>query len=580
MITIDNKRRKLESIENTISYNSDLSFNNIKENLSIEIAPKPENRLSIDETQLRKYIEESPIFKSLISSQNLIINESLLNSCNSSPEFKPKIGQRRESENLINNIINKTNIINTTDTIDTNDNKENEISTKRDSKYFEISENMNLLDFKNILDNSYKNIKPIEQKYNKSEIHDYIFDYILFIYNFYNPIFTMYITILSYQQSNINTNYNILKSVTIYYALIYPLITMFILLQNSYNIFSKIFIYYKLLDNGTIFKWKKRTIYKLFYFWWYILSIVFISIALNDNWSTIVIFLNQTSNLLLYINDSLKKDRKLITLNHYFENNIKHQLTNMIGIKWMNEKSIELNIDGMILAREIINKKINDMINNLLKNIKNDKDESEDSTLEENKKSNENENNDNNKEIILYYKILNMCYLDDIRLSNIKIKPLIENKEISCCEKLYNYILSFCKREWTSKLLDEFKKNNNRIWNIECNYCKNINIKKAYYQCIKCKNIMCNKCKNKENRFDCYESKNRKHHLIVIKEETNEDIDDHFDTFNIPLCHQITDISVLNKNHVIYYLNIIYYMSIVSIILIEFYGFYYTIKSV
>lgn len=126
-------------------------------------------------------------------------------------------------------------------------NESNYIIVKDDMDCYELGQNISEL----------KNTPSINLRYDRLNVHDYIYNYILFAYNFYNPIFTMYITIITYKQQ-MSQSSSILKNVAISYAIIYPLIAMIILLNEAYYIYCKKFIYYKLMDNGVIFKWKKN----------------------------------------------------------------------------------------------------------------------------------------------------------------------------------------------------------------------------------------------------------------------------------------------------------------------------------
>jgi hypothetical protein len=166
---------------------------------------------------------------------------------------------------------------------------------------------------------------------------------------------------------------SIFKNVVISYAIIYPLIAMLILLNEAYYIYCKKFIYYKLMDNGVIFKWKKEQLYKSFYFWWYIISLIFICIGINDSLNVILMFINQTSNLCIYIYNTINIDSTLITLNGFFENNVNIQMENIQKIVWIDEHKLKENVYSMIDAKHIIQKNIkciktNTIYNNLVSN--------------------------------------------------------------------------------------------------------------------------------------------------------------------------------------------------------------------
>lgn len=558
-----------------------------------------------------------------------------------------------------------------------NTNSEKDDTNQGKLTVFEVDENISISKFKNQLNYAYSCIKPINLHYKKSKVHSYLFDYVLFAYNFYNPIFTMYIIILSYQQSEYRKDPY--KTFVLIYSLVYPLITMFTILNTSYYIYSKIFLYYRFLDGGTIFKWNKYKIYKLFYFWWYLISLVFICAGLYDSWSTLVIFLNQTSNLFLYVYNVVNVESTLITINNFFEEDISTQLKNINKINWVNEKIINNNIDGLITIRTIIDKKITKMIKNInkstyknklklnkdsppkqsplpspkatntnpnpnptsnpnsnsnpnttqLPNIvspkpvnpivnklllkinetiinypsprlspsperkQESKDSDSDDDVDINCKKEKVEIKDNEK-LIEYYNILNKTYSHFIKLNDNKeyncisallIQPHIrlkikrqKNKDTSCCEYSYNYICDFLKRDWTYGVISDLRKIEG--WNFPCSFCSNSDINLSYFRCIDCLKIYCKKCKIQDQLYDCYESEDRIHKFIMIKKEENITINQSFDTFNIPICQQLSNISVLSNKHVIFYMDIIYYISMLTILAVEAYGFYMIISKI
>lgn len=612
---------------------------------------------------------------------------------------------------MFNNIINKNNKIKPINEreIDNlfiqNDNKENhneskdekeikedkevkevkeakdEDNNQENKRYFEIHSRMDLKEFDKKLSDGYDNIHNFELKYKKSKVQTYIFDYIIFAYNFYNPIFTMYITLLTYQQTDYSKSS--FKSFILLYSLVYPLVTMFTLLNTSYYLYSKIFLYYKFLDSGIIFKWDKYKIYHMFYFWWYIVSLVFVFTGLNNSWNTIVIFLNQTSNLFIYVYNSLNIESTLITINNFFEEDIKYQIKNINNIKWISEKRIENNINALLESRNIIKNKIDNLIM-IIKNKKdfeNNCDKDRDKDKEENKENNvvdntnkilcpkpkpkilikvndkdinfsqstppplpspspslspknttdmtkvetsDSDSEDKNcdkdgkctqknkeyktsKKLIYYYDILNKTYSNYIIkykdnkdnkdkeeyyncLSMISAQPNIrfkikKNKEKnkSCFyEYCYyiNYIYMLIKKklnkEWTLKLLNEI--NNTEGWNYPCIFCSCNNINESYFKCLNCNGIYCNNCKIQEKRYDCYESDDRIHSFILIKDKKDINLVSTFDTNNIPFFQQMSNISVLSNKHIIFYMDLIYYISILVILSVEIYGFYYIIN--
>ena len=111
---------------------------------------------------------------------------------------------------------------------------------EKDTNSFDINDNMDI----EMLEQNIKlvrNMPSMNLRYDRLNVHDYIYNYILFAYNFYNPIFTMYITIISYKQMTQTSS--IFKTIVISYAIIYPLIAMLILLNEAYYIYCKKFIY-------------------------------------------------------------------------------------------------------------------------------------------------------------------------------------------------------------------------------------------------------------------------------------------------------------------------------------------------
>jgi hypothetical protein len=420
-----------------------------------------------------------------------------------------------------------------------------------------------------LLDEMITNIKKTEKinlRYDRLNVHDYIYNYILFAYNFYNPIFTMYITIITYKQLTFINS--IFKNIVVSYAIIYPLIAMLILLNEAYNIYCKKFIYYKMMDNGVIFKWKKEQLHKSFYFWWYILSLIFIIIGLNDSWNVIIIFINQTSNLCLYIYNSINIESTLITLNGFFENNIMLQTENIKKIIWIDENRLKENVFSMIEAKNIINNNINNEINLLLSSLKTEDDftKTDDSKIIL-------ENFDkykkllNTKKIVEYYRILQKINIDMDIIGKINIERNHNNNQEYFCE--YPYY----KRNWVLTLINEIKQNNNIYWNHKCSNC-NILKDSDYYLCLLCRSYLCDNCNtlnsNKSLKF-CYNSPDMDHKTINIYNNVRSIKDNKIE---YPWYYKLYYHYVMDNNQIISILDAIYYLSIVSILIIEIYGFY------
>lgn len=411
-----------------------------------------------------------------------------------------------------------------------------------------------------------KTSPSINLRYDRLNAHDYVYNYIMFAYNFYNPVFTMYITIIIYKQ--MAEPNSLFKNIVVSYAIIYPLIAMVILLNEAYYIHCKKFIYYKLMDKGVIFKWKKEVIYKSLYFWWYILSLIFICIGINDNWNVILMFVNQTSNLCLYIYNTVNIDSTLITLNGFFEDNINMQIDNFKRIVWIDEPVLKENVYSMIESKVVIKRYIKNEIQKLLSSVmKSDVKDTNILIMENFDKYN---HLLNTKAIVEYHKIMQYCnpYLDII--GKIRIRRNANYTTGYYCE------FPFYKRKWIVSLLNEIKKNYNTYWNEVCSNCNLLILDVNYYLCLICESYLCENCNiiNSSKMANlCYKSNDMNHKLIMVytKNNTVSKIEGKRD---YPWYYKLYYHHSLDHSEIIKILDSIYYISIVSIIIIEFYGFY------
>jgi hypothetical protein len=410
-----------------------------------------------------------------------------------------------------------------------------------------------------------RNIPNINLRYDRLSVHDYIYNYILFAYNFYNPIFTMYITIISYKQMNKVSS--MFKNIVISYAMIYPLVAMLILLNEAYYSYCKKFVYYKLMDSGVIFKWKKEYLYNSVYFWWYILSLIFIIIGMNDSWNVLLIFINQTSNLCIYIYNSINIKSTLITLNEFFENNINLQVENIKKIIWIDEEKIKENVYSIIEARNTLINNINNEMKILISSITTNNEEDTNILIMEN--FDKYKKLLNTKSIIEYYKILQIIFPDIniIGKINMKRNNSIQNYEFNC-------YFPFYKRKWVLTLLNEMKNNYNINWNHKCINCKLLK-ESNYYLCLICNSYLCEDCDNLNTTKSlklCYKSIDMDHKTINIYINNNKFIKEN--KVEYPWYYKLYYHHTLENTEIIFILDIIYYISIISILIIEFYGFY------
>jgi hypothetical protein len=425
-----------------------------------------------------------------------------------------------------------------------------------------------------------KKSPTINLRYDRLQVHDYIYSYILFAYNFYSPIFTMYITIITYKQMNVFSS--VFKNVVIMYAMIYPLIAMFILLHEAYYIYCKKFIYYKLMDNGVIFKWKKEYLYKSRYFWWYILSLIFICIGINDSWNVLLMFINQTSNLCIYIHSAINIESTLITLNGFFEDNIVLQTENIKKITWIDEDKLRDNVYGMIELRKIMDKKIDTEVRTLVSRLSAghaDADADADAAYDNicNMENFEKYKKYlNTRSIMEYYTVMEKCNLNIDIIGKIKINM---DGEAQREETLVPCLKWFGVSSWSFTLLNELKRNHNMYWNHPCAYCNTLNERNMnYYLCIICRSYFCETCNDMNTNHSlktCYMTMYMDHKTIhVYKPSAEIKNQKENNTPTYPLYYKLFYHHELDNTQIISILDTIYYLSILSIFMIEFYGFY------
>lgn len=418
-----------------------------------------------------------------------------------------------------------------------------------------------------------RNEPSINLRYDRLNVHDYIYNYILFAYNFYNPIFTMYITIITYkQQMNQST---IFKNIVISYAMIYPLIAMVILLNEAYYIYCKKFIYYKLMDNGAIFKWKKEYLHKSVYFWWYVLSLLFICIGINDSWNVVLMFINQTSNLCIYVYNTINIESTLITLNGFFENNINLQTENMKKIIWIDEDKLKENVYSIIEAKQILQRNMDNEVQLLLSSFMKKDNEEEDVNILIMEDFDKYKHLLHTKTITEYYKVFEKCYPDIGIIGKMKIKRI--KKDIIPVELSCHTQFPFYKRKWVLTLLNEMKQNYNIYWNHKCINCDLLR-ETNYYLCLVCNLYLCEHCdvlNTKKCLKTCYTSlADMDHKTIKVYRNNNNKF---ISKENKPVYSWYYKLYYhynLDNLQIINILDTIYYLSIISIFIIEFYGFY------
>jgi hypothetical protein len=338
------------------------------------------------------------------------------------------------------------------------------------------------------------------------------------------------------------------------------------------------------MDNGVIFKWKKEQLYKSVYFWWYILSLIFICIGINDSWNVMLMFINQTSNLCIYIYNTINIESTLITLNGFFENNVNLQTENIQKIVWIDEARLKENVYSMVEARKIIRRNIEKEVKCLLSSfIKIDYDGQEDDVnrimMEEFDKY---KHLLNTKTIIEQYKVFEYCYSEMDTIGKLKLKrggnELAENMQYQIqCQMQF----PFYKRKWILTLLNELKQDYNMYWNHKCINCgmlKEMN----YYLCLVCDRYLCEECEilnTRKSLKTCYTSAADMDHKTIqvyqnsennrfIRKEQGEQSQSQSWYYKLYYHYNMDNLQIISI------LDAIYYLSILSIFAIEFYGFY------
>jgi hypothetical protein len=222
------------------------------------------------------------------------------------------------------------------------------------------------------------------------------------------------------------------------------------------------------MDNGVIFKLKKEYLHISVYFWWYILSLIFICVGINDSWNFILMFINQTSNLCIYVYNTINIESTLITLNGFFENNINLQTENIRKIIWIDEEKLKENVYSMIEAKNVIQKNIDNDVTLLMSSFMK-KDDEEDMNILIMENFDKHKQYLHTKMISDYYKIIEKCNPDIDIIGKMKIKRI--KKEIIPVELSCHTQFPFYKRKWILTLLNEMKQNYNMYWNHKCINC-------------------------------------------------------------------------------------------------------------
>lgn len=322
------------------------------------------------------------------------------------------------------------------------------------------------------------------------------------------------------------------------------------------------------MDNGVIFKWNKEYLHKSIYFWWYILSLIFICIGISDSWNVILMFVNQTSNLCIYIYNSINIETTLITLNGFFEHNINLQTENFKKIIWIDEDKIKENVYSIIESKVIIQNHIDTEIKTLLSSVM--KSNVKDTNILIMENFDKYKNLLNTKPIIEYHKILQKCNPDIDMFGKIKLKRNDNYITDNYCE------FPFYKRKWVISLLNEIKKNYNTYWNHTCSNC-NLLMDTNYYLCLVCNSYLCESCNiinNSKSLKLCYLSTDMDHKTITIYTKDNNKIIKKETKPEYPWYYKLYYHHNLDNTQIISVLDTIYYLSIISIFIIEFYGFY------
>jgi hypothetical protein len=329
------------------------------------------------------------------------------------------------------------------------------------------------------------------------------------------------------------------------------------------------------MDNGAIFKWKKEYLHKSVYFWWYVLSLLFICIGINDSWNVVLMFINQTSNLCIYVYNTINIESTLITLNGFFENNINLQKENMKKIIWIDEDKLKENVYSIIEAKQIIQRNMDNEVQLLLSSFMKKDNEEEDVNILIMEEFDKYKHLLHTKTIAEYYKVIEKCYPDIGIIGKMKIKRIKKDTmpvELSCHAQF-----PFYKRKWVLTLLNEMKQNYNIYWNHKCINCDLLR-ETNYYLCLVCNLYLCEQCdvlNTKKCLKTCYTSlADMDHKTIKVYRNNNNKF---ISKENKPVYSWYYKLYYhynLDNLQIINILDTIYYLSIISIFIIEFYGFY------
>ena len=196
-------------------------------------------------------------------------------------------------------------------------------------------------------------------------------------------------------------------------------------------------------------------------------------------------FINQTSNLCIYIYNTINIDSTLITLNGFFENNVNIQMENIKKIIWIDEEKLKENVYSMIESKHIIQKNIEKEIQLLISSFLKKENENEDTNIFIMENFDKYKHLLNTNTIKEYYKILQNCYTDIDIIGKIYLK---RNKDYVCdtnFESRCHTQFPFYKRKWVLTLLNELKQNYNNYWNHKCIQCELLK-EMNYYVCLIC----------------------------------------------------------------------------------------------
>ena len=175
----------------------------------------------------------------------------------------------------------------------------------------------------------------------------------------------------------------------------------------------------------------------------------------------------------------------------------------------------------------------------------------------------------NTKPIIEYYKLLQKCNPEMDIIGKIKLKRNDTYVTGYYCE------FPFYKRKWVVSLLNEIKKDYNEYWNHTCSNC-NLLVNADYYLCLVCESYLCDNCNIiNSTKFAklCYKSCDMEHKLIIVYTKNAANIKKEGKK-SYPWYYKLYYHYSLDNKEIITVLDSIYYLSILSIIMIEFYGFY------